>query len=56
MEILTSWPTHPLVIPHPHMLLEVIIQGYFLMIPFLILVGIFLISGTTEKTQTMHTW
>jgi hypothetical protein len=51
-EILTSWPTHLLATPRLHMLLEIIILGDFPMIPFLILVGIFLVSGATDKTQT----
>jgi hypothetical protein len=54
-EILTSWPTHLLATPHLHMLWEIIILGDFPVILFLILVGIFLVSGATDKTQTdMH--
>jgi hypothetical protein len=51
MEILTSWQACPLEFPLPHMLLTIIIQGDFMMISFLILVGIFLIFGATFKTQ-----
>jgi hypothetical protein len=50
-EILTSWPTHPMVIPCSLMFLVVIIQGYFPMIPFLIPSCIFLILGETNKSQ-----
>jgi hypothetical protein len=51
-EILIVWPTRSLVIPSLCMLLEVIIREDFSMIPFLILAGIFLISGATEKNHT----
>jgi hypothetical protein len=53
MEILISLPTCPLVVPCPHMLLALIIQGDFPIIPFLILAGIFLVSGTTDKIHTI---
>jgi hypothetical protein len=49
MEILTAWPTRPLSIPHPRMLLEIIIWGDFPMIPFFILADIFLVFGATGK-------
>jgi hypothetical protein len=50
-EILTAWPTHLLAAPHLHMLQEIIILGYFLVIPFLIPMGIFLVSDATNKTH-----
>jgi hypothetical protein len=52
MENLNVGPTYPMAIPRPCILMVVIIQGYFLMISFLTLVGVLLISGATDKTQT----
>jgi hypothetical protein len=48
-EILNVWPIHSLDIPCLCMLLVVIIQEYFSMIPFLIPAGIFLIFNATDK-------
>jgi len=48
--ILTDWLAHPLYVPCSLMLLEIIIQGDFLMIPFLISTCIFLIYDATDKT------
>jgi hypothetical protein len=51
-EILTSWPTHSLVVPCPCVLIEIIIKVYLPMIHFTIPVYIFLFSSATEKNQT----
>jgi hypothetical protein len=51
-EILTSWPTNLLATPRLQLLLAIIIEGDFPVIIFLVPVGIFLVYGATENTQT----
>jgi hypothetical protein len=52
MEILTSFLARAMSTPGSLVLLEIIIRADFLMILFLILMSVFLIFGTIDKTRT----